>query len=164
MDSTAFNPVAEDLLIDGKFEDAVDVHVFAFEHGVKLLSLGNITGETVKKHTSLALGITKVVLDKANDKLVGHELTTLHDTISLLTEGGTSSNSFTEHVTGGQVADTKIILDLGALSSLAGAGGSNHDNIHCGALGAFVSTLDLSEEIIEINGAKVHFCLECCLS
>ena len=164
MDSTAFDSISENVLINVEFEDAIDVHVLALEHGVKLLSLGNVTGEAVKKNTTLALGIAKVCLNESNDELIGHELTALHDTISCLTEFRAGSDCVTEHVTGSQVADAKVIFDAWALSSLAGTWGSNHDDVHSGALGAFVSTFDLSEELIEIDVAKIHVYLECCLT
>ena len=54
------------------------------------------------------------------------------------------------------MADAKIVLDLGALGTFAGAGGSNHDDIHGWALSALVAALDLTKEIIEVDVAKIH--------
>ena len=118
--------------------------------------MSNITGETVKKDASLALRVVKVLLDEANDEIVRHEITTLHDSIGFFAEGRASFDGITEHITRGQVADTKIVLNLGALRALAGTWWPNHDDIHGGALGALVATLHLGEEIVEIDVAKVH--------
>lgn len=54
------------------------------------------------------------------------------------------------------MADTEIILDFGALSTLARAWGSNHDDIHGRALSALVAALDLTEKVIEVDVAKIH--------
>jgi len=156
MDATTFNSLSKHVFVHVEFENAVNVHVLAFEHIVELLSLDNSAGEAVEKDTSFTLWVVQVIFDKTNDELVRDEVTTLHNGVSLLTELSAGSDGITQHVASGEMADTKVILDLGALGSLTGAGWSNHDHVHSWALGALISALDLREEIVKADVAKVH--------
>ena len=119
MDATTLDSISEHVLVNSKLENTVDVHLLAGEHLVEFLSLCHSPGEAIKKDASLAFGIAEVVLNETDDEVVGDEVTTLHDSVGFLAELGASSNSITEHVTSSQMADTKIILDLGSLGALA---------------------------------------------
>ena len=156
MDATALDSLSKHVFVNGKFKNAVNVHVLALEHIVELLSLSNSAGESVKKDASFTLWVAHVIFDKTNDEVVRHEIATLHNGVSLLAKLSACSDGVTQHVASGEMADAKVILDLGALGSLTGAGGSNHDNVHGWALGALISALDLREEIVKANVAKVH--------
>ena len=54
------------------------------------------------------------------------------------------------------MANAEIIFDLRTLSALSRAGRSDHDYVHCWALGALISAFDLSEKVIEFEIAKIH--------
>ena len=156
MDATSLDSLSEHVLVHVELENAVDIHVLALEHRVELLGLSHSSGEAVEKDASLALGLAQVVLDKTNDEVVGDELAALHDAISLFAELGASSYCVTEHVASCEMADAEVVSDLGALGSLTGAGGSDHDHIHGRALGALVPALDLGEKVLKANAAKIH--------
>ena len=162
MDSAALDSLDENFFVNLELKNAIDVHFFAFEHGIKLLSLSLSSGEAVKEDAALALWVAEVVLDEADDELIGHELSSLHDAISLHAELSACLDSVSEHVTCGQVAHAEVILDLGSLSALARAWWSNHDDVHGGALGALIPALNLSEEVIEAHVAKIH--VDACLA
>ena len=134
MDSPTLNTFSQDFFIDFELEHLIDVHATASEHVIELLSLDNGTGETIEKDSTLALRVAEVVIDEANDELVGNEFSALHDSIGLLSELSASLNSITEHIAGSQVADAEIILDLGALSTFTRAWWSNHNDVLGGAL------------------------------
>ena len=157
MDPTAFNSLNKHFLIDLEFKDAVNVHFLVCEHGVELLGLSRVSWEAVKEDAALALWIAKVVLDEANNELIRDELATFHDAISLLSKFSACLDCVSEHVTGGKMADAKVVLDVGALGTLARAWWSNHNHVHGGALRALVAALHLSEEVIKTNVAEIHF-------
>ncbi len=161
MDAATLDSLGKHALVHVEFENAVNVHFLVLEHSVELLSLSDSAREAVEEDASLTLRVAQVVLDETNNEIVGDKLTTLHDTVSLLSKLGASSNSVTEHVAGSEMADAKIVLDFGALGSLSGAGGSNHDHVHSGAFGALVAALDLGKEVVKVDGAKIHLLREC---
>ena len=156
MDATALDSLSKHVFVNGEFKNAVNVHVLALEHIIELLSLSNSAGEAVEKDTSFTLWVAHVVFDETNDELVRHEIATLHNGVSLFAKLSASSDGVTQHVASGEMADAKVILDLGALGSLTGAWWSNHDHVHGWALGALISALDLREEIVKVDAAKVH--------
>ena len=134
VDPTPFDSFPEGFLIDFELKHFVDVHLLRGEHLIKLFGLGYGPREAVKKDATFALGVAQVVLDQSDDELVGDELATLHDSVSLLAKLSSSSDGITEHVSCRQVANAEVVFDFGALGTLARTGWSNHNNIHGRAL------------------------------
>ena len=159
MDAATNDTLGQLLLVNLEFEDLVNANLSLLEHGIELLSLGNVSWEAIEEDSTLALWIAQVVANETNDELIWHKLTSLHDSISLLAQLGALLDSLTEHVSRGQVADAEIVSDLGSLGSLARAWGSNHDNVGGWALGALISSLDLAEEIVKADVSQIHFYL-----
>ena len=146
MYSTSFDSIAEEVFVDFKVEDLVNSLTTRFHHLVKSLGLAGGSGESVKHDTAFTLGHVNGVIDKSDNKSVRHELSGLHDTVGFLTEGGVSLDSGSEHISGGQMADTEFVLNHGGLSSLTGTGRSNKDHVERGLLGALISSLDFREK------------------
>jgi hypothetical protein len=130
VDTATLNTINEDVIINFEFNSLVDGCVLGVKHAFKFIRLDIGSGETVKEHTALAFGLLGGIINETNDYLIGNKLTAVHNFLSLLSKLGAFSNSITEHVTCGQVADAKIVLDGRALSSLAGAWGSKQDETH----------------------------------
>jgi hypothetical protein len=65
-------------------------------------------------------------------------------------------NSITQHVTSGQVANTEVVSDVWCLSSLAGAGWANENDVQGWFLGAFVAAFDFSVKIFKADVSKVN--------
>ena len=158
MDSTASDSLFKNLFVDLELKHTVNVHLLLGHHSVELTSLDLSSGETVEKDSTLTLRVGHVLLNEANDDLVGDKTTSIHNSLGLLSDFSALGNSGTEHISSSEMANAKLVLDGGALSSLAGAGGSNHDNVKGGLLGALVSALNFGEEVVVAHVAKVHLC------
>ena len=61
MDATAFNALNKNAFINVELQHSINVHFILLEHLIKLFSLNNGSGESVKQNTTSTLGIFKVV-------------------------------------------------------------------------------------------------------
>lgn len=109
----------EEVVIDGELDNGVQALLLVLQHGIQLLSLDNSAGESIENESVLALLVVlQVVLDHVDHDLVTDESTSIHDLLGLHTDLGLVGNGSAEHVTGGQVADAVLLLDLGSLGTL----------------------------------------------
>lgn len=61
----------------------------------------------------------QLVLDHTDHDLIRDQSTGIHDLLGLLAELGLLADLVSEHVTGSQVADAVLLLQVGGLSTLA---------------------------------------------
>ena len=156
MDSPAFDTLNQDFFVYFEFKNLVNIHLTSLKHAIKFLSLSNSARETIKKNTTFTLRVAEIVVNQIDNEFIGDKLATLHDGIGLLAELSASFHSITKHVTSRQVANAKIVSDLGALCTFTRSWRSNHDDILGWAFSALIAALDLSEKVIKFEIAKIH--------
>ena len=61
----------------------------------------------------------QLILDHTDHDLIRYQSTGIHDLLGLLTQLRLSSDLRSEHVTGSEVADAVLLLEVGSLGTLA---------------------------------------------
>ena len=162
MDTATLNTLNKDVIIDLEFNCLVDGSVLGLKHAFEFLSLDIGPRETVKEHSALALGLLGGILNETNDDLIRNELTAVHNFLSLLAKLGALRNSVSQHISGGEVAETQLISDARSLSTLSGSWGSNEHDVLLGFVLADFSSLKLSKEVLKLEVSKVGHLLIFC--
>ena len=162
MDTATLNTLNKDVIIDLEFNSLVDGSVLGLKHAFEFLSLDIGSGETVKEHSALALGLLGSILNETNNYLIGDKLTAVHNCLSLLAKLGALRNSVSQHISGGEVAETQLISDARSLSTLSGSWGSNEHDVLLGFVLADFSSLKLSKEVLKLEVSKVGHLLIFC--
>ena len=159
MNSSSFNSLYENVIINLEFNNSVDFLSSGLEHRVKLLDLNRGTWDTVEEHASLALWLIHLLLEKVDDELVTHEISSSHNILSLLYEFGSLGNSISEEISSSQMADAKLVFDNWSLSSLSSSWWAHHDDVHCWFSHAYCSSLDFGEKVVKLCVSKIvrHF-------
>ena len=65
------------------------------------------------------LVVAQLILDHVDHNLVRHQRALVHDLLGSLAELGLAGDLRSEHVAGGEVADTVFVGDVGRLSAFA---------------------------------------------
>jgi len=71
VDTATLNTLNKDVIIDLEFNSLVDGSVLGLKHAFEFLGLDIGSGETVKEHSALALGLLGGILNETNDDLIG---------------------------------------------------------------------------------------------
>lgn len=146
----------EDLVINFEFNDLVDLAAGLAEHLVELLSLYHSSRESIQKHALLAFWLVHGSLDKAQNDFVADKFTLSEDVLHLEAHGGAARNIVTDKVAGCSVANTKLVLDDGALGALTSSRWSDHDDVHVWNSHALGSSLDFGEQVVKLHVSQIH--------
>ena len=164
MDTATLNTLYEDVIINLEFNSLVDGRVLGLKHAFELLSLDIGSGETVKEHSAITLGLLGGILNETNDDLIGNKLTSVHNFLSLLAKLCALRNSVSQHISSGEVAETQLISDTRSLSTLSGSWGSNEHDVLLGLVLADFSPLNLRKEVLKVEVSKVSHLLLYCIN
>jgi hypothetical protein len=162
VDTATLNTLNKDVIIDLEFNSLVDGCVLGLKHAFEFLSLDIGSGETIKEHSALALGLLGGILNETNNYLIGNKFTAVHNFLSLLAKLSALRNSVSQHISGSEVAETQLISDARGLSTLSGSWGSNEHDVLLGFVLADFSSLNLSKEVLKLEVSKVSHSLLFC--
>lgn len=99
------------------------------QHRVQRLSLSYSAGETIEDDACILTGILDMALHDTHDGLIGYEVSLADEPLHLLPQGSTLLDLCTQEIPRGDVIEIVVLLDVCTLSTFAGAGSPEYDDI-----------------------------------
>mmetsp|Transcript_869 Transcript_869/g.1700 ORF Transcript_869/g.1700 Transcript_869/m.1700 type:complete len:327 (+) Transcript_869:191-1171(+) len=128
VDPSPANAFFEDRVGNFESDDLRDTFTRSGEHFVQSGSLFQSAGETVKDKPVVAVLVSDALLDNVNNDFVGDETSRVHQTFDSAAERGVRSSDFSQHITGGELRNADLIVDLGGLRPFASSWGAKQDH------------------------------------
>ena len=124
--AAAGHAAGDGLILNDEVHDLVDLHA----HLLQSFALSDRAGHTVKDKALCAVRLCQALFHDADDNIVRHQSTGIHKTFCLFAHRRAFLNGCTQNVAGGNGRDAQLIAEDLCLSSLAGAGGAQKDQLH----------------------------------
>jgi len=80
-----------------------------------------VRGKPSNRKALGAICFLDAILDQADDDIVGHQATRVHDLLGRNAQLGARLDCCAQHVTGGNLRNAVLFLDVSSLSAFAGA-------------------------------------------
>ena len=113
-------------IINRNFDHVVDDHA-GFLQG---FSLRNGPREAIKEETIGAIGLGDALLDQIDDQVIGDQTTAVHHAFGNQAQFSASLDRSTQHVTGGDLRNTKLLGDETSLGTFTGTGRPQQNHAH----------------------------------
>ena len=125
-DAAAAHALHDHIVLDLQLQHLVD----ADAHGLNGLGLRDGAGHTVQDETIGTVCLRQTILQNADDDLIGHQRTGVHEALGFQAHLGAFLHSRTQDVAGADGRNVQLCADDLCLCALAGARCAQQNQIH----------------------------------